>query len=105
MDSILILALVLLIIYVFTFTQPKKHSRKRNTPSSDIIAENLIDDGAELNYSHAYQPKWLFTYHEKDFYYKLKEFADRHGLYLFAKVRLLDLVEPRKNQKRYKTYF
>ena len=105
MDSILILALVLLIIYVFTFTQPKKHSRKRNTPSSDIIAENLIDDGAELNYSHAYQPKWIFTYHEKDFYYKLKEFADRHGLYLFAKVRLLDLVEPRKNQKRYKTYF
>lgn len=50
MDSILILALVLLIIYVFTFTQPKRRSRKRNTPSSDMIAENLIDDGTELDY-------------------------------------------------------
>ena len=61
MDSILILALVLLIIYVFTFTQPKRRSRKRNTPSSDMIAENLIDDGTELDYSHAYQPKKIFT--------------------------------------------
>ena len=36
---------------------------------------------------------------------QVKTFADRNGLFLFAKVRLLDLVEPRRGQQNYKTYF
>lgn len=80
---------------------------------SDYFYENNLDEYGEneaytseyIDYSKAYQPKWLFSYNEKAFYHKLKTFADRNGLFLFAKVRLLDLVEPRRGQQKYKTYF
>jgi very-short-patch-repair endonuclease len=57
----------------------------------------------ETDYSTAYQPKWLFSYNEKDAYKKLKEITDKNGLYIFAKVRLYDLIEPKKGINKYKT--
>lgn len=51
----------------------------------------------------AYKQKWMFTQNEKPAYYKLKEIADKHGLLLFAKVRLWDLVEPISGHPKYKT--
>ncbi len=80
---------------------------------SDYFYENNLDEYGEneeytseyIDYSKAYQPRWLFSYNEKAFYHKLRTFADRNGLFLFAKVRLLDLVEPRRGQQKYKTYF
>lgn len=59
----------------------------------------------ELNISKAYQKHWMFTYNEKDAYHKLKAIADELGYTVFAKVRLLDIVEPRKGIEKYKTYF
>lgn len=47
-------------------------------------------------FSNKYQAKWLFSYNEKAAYRALKEVCDENGLYLMAKVRLLDLVEPIK---------
>lgn len=52
-----------------------------------------------------YQKKWMFTLHEKDAYAKLKPIAEELGYTVFAKVRLLDLVEPKKGIQKYKTYF
>ena len=80
---------------------------------ANYFYENILDEYGEneeytseyIDYSKAYQPKWLFSYNEKAFYHKLRTFADRNGLFLFAKVRLLDLVEPRRGQQKYKTYF
>lgn len=51
----------------------------------------------------AYERKWMFTQNEKPAYFKLKEIADKHGLLLFAKVRLFDLVNPVKGHKKYKS--
>ena len=51
----------------------------------------------------AYKQKWMFTQNEKPAYYKLKEIADKHGLLLFAKVRLFDLVEPISGHPKYKS--
>lgn len=59
----------------------------------------------ELNISGAYQKRWMFTYNEKGAYHKLKSIADELGYIVFAKVRLLDIVEPRKGIEKYKTYF
>lgn len=73
-----------------------------DSDESPEFEENVSEN---IDYSQAYQPKWLFTYNEKAFYHKLKTFADQHRLFLFAKVRLLDLVEPRRGQKKYRTYF
>lgn len=52
--------------------------------------------GTDFDYSNGYKQKWLFSYNEKDAYYKIKAITDELGLYLFAKVRLFDLVEPKK---------
>ena len=73
-----------------------------DSDESTEFEENVSES---IDYSQAYQPKWLFTYNEKAFYHELKAFADQHELFLFAKVRLLDLVEPRRGQKKYRTYF
>lgn len=106
MNGILIVLLILLAIYAFGFTKPKtKGARgKQNTSAADMD-DGAAEDEPGLDYANAYQQKCLFSYHEKDYYYKLKEFADRQGLYVFAKVRLLDLLEPRKGQKKYRTFF
>ena len=42
---------------------------------------------------------------EKAFYRQLNSFAARKNMTVFTKVRLLDLLEPVKNQSKYKTYF
>lgn len=66
--------------------------------TSDISDETLPVKGA-------YQKRWLFSYNEKDAYRKLKEAADKYGYVVFAKVRLLDLLEPVKGTPKYRTYF
>ena len=42
---------------------------------------------------------------EKAFYRQLKQFCRKKDMTVFTKVRLLDLLEPVKNQPKYKTYF
>lgn len=79
--AIIIIAVLLILLARMNTQQAKKvPSGKRNT-----------------DYSNLYQPKWMFTYNEKDAFQKLKAVTDKYGLYLFAKVRLFDLIEPRKN--------
>lgn len=71
--------------------------KKKNTP--------LKDSSKKLELTRAYQPRPFFSPHEKDAYHKLKEIADRRGYIVFAKVRLLDLLEPVKNHPNYRTLF
>lgn len=59
---------------------------------------------AESNIS-TYQKKWMFSYNEKDAYFKLKSIADELGCTVFAKVRLLDILEPARDHPKYKTNF
>ena len=46
----------------------------------------------------------MFTYNEKDAYRKLLEIVTPMGYTVFAKVRLFDLVEPIKQNPKYKTF-
>jgi hypothetical protein len=55
-------------------------------------------------YLAGYKSKWLFTLNEKDEYCKIKNITDELGLYLFAKVRLFDLIEPRPGLTDKKAY-
>lgn len=96
--------LVAILLAVAVYWKTKKPQAQKNGEVSDLPTE--AEESTEpLDFSQAYQSRWLFTYNEKAFYHKLKAFADENGLYLFAKVRLLDLIEPRPNQKKYRTYF
>ncbi len=85
------------IIPIIKDTREKRKKELQTEPQS-----NEKDD---LPIANAYQKKWLFSYNEKDAYQKLKAIAEPLGLTVFAKVRLLDLLEPMRGNKKYKTYF
>ena len=97
MELILIVIIVLLALWI---GREKIHAKKAKTEPTD-----KGDQNKDLPVKGAYQKSWLFTYNEKDAYQKLKPIADKLGYTIFAKVRLLDLLEPVKGNKKYKAYF
>lgn len=56
-----------------------------------------------IDFSTAYQAKYLFTKNEWSQYKKLKELADIKGYVICPKVRLFDIIEPKKGHEKYKT--
>ena len=80
-----------------------------STPKKEKQAEEKIQETKKnsnvINYSKSYQRKYLLTKNEYGQYKKLKEYADQAGLLICPKVRLLDVIEPRKEEKNYKTLF
>lgn len=56
----------------------------------------------KFDYSNSYQSKPLLSNHEKDAFRKLKPATDKLGLFLFTKVRLYDLIEPKNGCKNFK---
>jgi len=95
---------ILAIIFLLLFFSIKK----RKTPHSEqseihTVPQNLVNQ--ELPIQGAYTKCWMFSYNEKDAYRKLKPIAEELGYTVFAKVRLLDLLEPAKGIPKYKTYF
>lgn len=113
--------IIIAIIFVIALLIPKIKKKNQISPKdtnkemtqSEILAEPDLtiseSPGATketgLDISGAYQKRWMFTYNEKDAYRKLKAIADELGYIVFAKVRLLDILEPQKGTKKYKTYF
>ena len=87
--------------YRSRWTQPQDKTTQEQTSAS--IASQVDTD--TLSYDKAYQKKWLLTMNEKAFYRQLCSFAAKKNMTVFTKVRLLDLLEPVKNQPKYKTYF
>lgn len=49
-----------------------------------------------INYREAYQARQLLTKREHQEYLKLKQYADARGWLICPKVRLFDLIEPRR---------
>lgn len=81
-----------------------KYTHKREKEEREFY-ENQNHNEQEENvnkYKESYEPKYLMTINEKSQYRKLKQWANQHNLIVFCKVRMLDLVTPRKNQDNYK---
>lgn len=55
------------------------------------------------DYSQSYQRKYLLTKNEYREYMKLRQYAAGRGLQICPKVRLLDIIEPRKGEKDYRS--
>lgn len=68
-------------------------------------AASTKESNKKVELTGAYQARPFFSQHEKDAYRKLKDIADRRGYIIFAKVRLLDLLEPVRNHPNYRTFF
>lgn len=118
MDDIaflVILGLIVLIAMLIKKAISTGSQEESDTPQerekSEFYNENIENELKEVNkeieqiayIKKAYTPKWLFTYNEKDAYYKINKIAQKYNLKVFAKVRLLDLVTPVKSHQKFKT--
>lgn len=93
----------------------KLHTPKKRTEEKPAVETKAVLESTEPeSYSEsktdppqkdAYQKRWLFSLNEKNAYFALKPIAGELGYTVFAKVRLLDLLEPRKDSKMYRSYF
>lgn len=97
-----IIVFIILLVADLAKRRSKPTAKPEAEPETPMTPE---DTSPTLAIRGAYQKKWLFSYNEKDAYKKLKPIADELGLTIFAKVRLLDLLEPKKGIEKYKTYF
>lgn len=59
----------------------------------------------KTDYSQSYQRKYLLTKNEYREYMTLRKIAAEKDLVICPKVRLLDIIEPRKGEKDYKSLF
>lgn len=102
-----IIIAVLVVAVVFLLGRNRRNDKAVPEETPDVPEESTPGkrEREPLSIQGAYQKSWLFSYAEKDAYSKLKPIADELGYTIFAKVRLLDLLEPIKGNKRYKTYF
>lgn len=113
---ILALALVLILLLAGRRRRAERWEPEEEVPlpeenaRQELAPEPAQEPGqesvpAELPIPGAYRKRWLFSYREKDAYWAIRELCDRYGLFLMAKVRLLDLLEPVKGDPRYRSYF
>lgn len=90
-----------IIVVVFLVYIAWKRPGKKTASKS---ARETKDENEELKIEGAYQKRWFFSYNEKEAYNKLKTIAEELGYTVFAKVRILDLLEPVKGNQKYSTY-
>lgn len=95
---------IIVFFYILKKERPfahQKHYRpseqEHYSPSKNVVIEK--------DYSHSYQRKYLLTKNEYHEYLKLRQYATERRLLVCPKVRLLDIIEPRKGEKNYKTLF
>ncbi len=81
--------------------EPKKNEQVLNEPAEEPSKESK----KRTDYSNCYQKKWLLTRNEWYAHKKLMDLAKSRDLIICPKVRLLDIIEPRKGEKDYKTLF
>lgn len=96
---------ILVIILLLLYFSIKKRTTKPPSENHIECSKPVKEQKEELPIQGAYNKCWMFSYNEKDAYRKLKPIAEELGYTVFAKVRLLDLLEPVKGIPKYKTYF
>lgn len=106
--------LLIIIIIILVIKNARKNKKARQTRPTSYATPELStiepkeesrEELQEIDYTTAYQSRYLLTKNEWYQYKKLKEIADAKGYVICPKVRLLDIIEPRKGAKKYKTLF
>ena len=87
-----LLPITMMIIMILAVT---KNTRDKDTPDKNKAIRKDTD------YSKCYQAKYLLTKNEWYEHNKLRIYASQKGLIICPKVRLLDIIEPRKGEKDY----
>lgn len=102
MDILLGILIAIAAIIVTKLVDKKQAEGKKASPN--ITAEQAQEPETPKDYKGHYQAKYLLTRNEWHEYKKLKEYAANKGLQVCPKVRLLDIVEPRKGDPNYMSY-
>ena len=88
---IIILGVIILAIELYRLKNTQQGTTKEGNTKTD--------------YSESYQRKYLLTKNEYREYMTLRKLAIEKELIVCPKVRLLDIIEPRKGEKDYKSLF
>lgn len=97
-----IIVLIIIIAFVIYKCYVKFGKSDSKTPSTQQTATSNTTE-SKYDYSNVYQRKLLFTKNEYYELKKLEDYTNKHNLKVFAKVRLLDLVEPIRGKANYQT--
>ena len=90
MDFLFGLGVGLICLFIAAFLKNHEEEAKETTKPN-------------VDYSKSYQAKYLLTRNEWHEYKKLKQFAEAKNLQVCPKVRLLDIIEPRRGEANYKS--
>ena len=98
------------IVENFIYKKRRNEMRNNEVPQQDnkildeeikLETNNNKNEVVNQKYKNSYEPKYLMTLNEKAQFKKLQEWAQSRGVIVFSKVRLLDLITPRKEQDNY----
>lgn len=89
---------VIVVVVIAVWLLDKKKSSGKGT-------EEPAGENQQKDYSHSYQAKYLLTKNEWYEHKKLQKLAAERDLVVCPKVRLLDIIEPRKGEKDYRSLF
>ena len=92
MKEFICIYIIVGIITLLCYLIPKK--------SKTISIPKVEEQKKAIDYK--YEPQYLMTTNEKIQFKKIQIWANKHNLLIFTKVRLLDLIAPRKDQQNYK---
>lgn len=95
--------IIVLIIVGVLLVYSKNNTRNKSNDTNGQPAEDQTEK--DVDFSKAYKWKYLFSLNEKHEFRKLLDWANQNNLYVFPKVRLLDIIEPRRNIDNYKSLF
>lgn len=70
-------------------------------PTTEELIRQI--DNLTADYSKSYEKRYLLTKNEWHQFQKLKYFASNKGYIICPKVRLLDIIQPRKDAPKYKS--
>ena len=108
MEVAIIAIILFLLIKSITNSKNQHRNGKKCGQSSDTNETDLIiteKDVADIDFKKAYQARYLLTKNEWHEFKALQKIADLKGYIICPKVRLLDIIEPIKGQKKYMTLF
>ena len=101
MPFLIIIFIAIILGIVILLKQISNQTKNENYPIHSDIPQGSLPNNKD-EYKNSYERKYLMTLNEKAQFKKIKEWADKNGFIVFTKVRLLDLITPKKDISNFK---
>lgn len=81
-------------------SQKEKHTSKEDQAPNN---EEKPKGAEEIDFSKTYQARYIFTKNEYHNFKKLRDIAEVKGYVVLPKIRLSDIIEPRRGEEKFRT--